>query len=141
LSLYFKQHREEYYDLLQRVRTQGDWEGWLTFFLTGVYETASQTSKGMLSLFQEDQKKIESLGRSTGNTLQIFKKLQLMPLANINRLAQETGITIPTVTTSLRRLQELGIVREITNKHRNKLYSYTNYIYLLSEGTEAIRRR
>ena len=124
LSLYIKQNRAMYYDLLQRVRTEGDWESWLSFFLRGVQETATQaayTSKSMLQLFQEDQKKIESLGRSTGTTLQVFKKLQLMPLANIARLAQETGITIPTVTTALSRLQELGIVREITRSEERRV--------------------
>jgi Fic family protein len=143
LSLYFKQNREMYYDLLQGVRTRGDWESWLTFFLTGVSETATQaalTSRRMFYLFQEDQKKIESLGRSTGTTLQVFKKLQISPLANIARLAQEIGITISTVTAALNRLQELEIVREITSKRRRKLYSYMKYIYILSEGTEAIRR-
>lgn len=143
LSLYIKQNRETYYDLLQRVRTDGDWESWLSFFLTGVYETATQaalTSKSMLHLFQEDQRKIEALGRSTATALKIFKALQLVPLSNISRLAEETGITVPTVTTTLSRLQELGIVREITSKRRHKLYSYTNYIYLLSEGTEPLRQ-
>lgn len=143
LSLYIKQNRETYYDLLQRVRTDGDWESWLSFFLTGVYETATQaalTSKSMLHLFQEDQRKIEALGRSTATALKIFKALQLIPLSNISRLAEETGITVPTVTTTLSRLQELGIVREITSKRRHKLYSYTNYIYLLSEGTEPLRQ-
>src|SRR5437016_1062192 len=67
LSLYFKQHRETYYDLLQQVRTEGDWESWLLFFLTGVYETANQavrTSRSILELFQNDQQRIETLGRA-----------------------------------------------------------------------------
>ncbi len=143
LSLYFKQNREVYYDLLQQVRTEGDWESWLSFFLTGIYETATQaahTSKSILHLFQEDQKHIESLGRSAGTTLQVFKKLQLTPLINITRLAQEVEITIPTVTAALGRLQELGIVREITSKRRHKLYSYANYLHLLSDGTEVTKR-
>lgn len=143
LSLYIKQNREVYYDLLQRVRTEGDWESWISFFLTGVCETATQaaqTSRSILHLFRDDQKKIESLGRSAGTTLQVFKKLQLMPLTNITRLAQEADITIPTVTASLGRLQELGIVHEITSKRRHRLYSYANYIYLLSEGTEVISK-
>ncbi|MGH2506867.1 MAG: hypothetical protein ACRDHZ_05560 [Ktedonobacteraceae bacterium] len=143
MSLYIKHNRETYYDLLQRVRTEGDWESWLSFFLTGVYETATQaahTSKSILHLFQGDQKQIESLGRSAGTTLQVFKKLQLMPLTNITRLAQEAEITIPTVTAALGRLQEIGIVHEITSKRRHKLYSYANYIYLLSEGTEITSR-
>jgi len=142
LSLYYKQHREVYYDLLQRVRTEGDWESWLHFFLTGVYETANQavqTSKSILDLFQNDQQHIEGLGRSIGTTLRVFKLLQCMPVISITRASQETEFSIPTITAALNRLQELGIVREMTNRRRDKLYGYENYIRLLNEGTEPLR--
>lgn len=142
LSLYFKQHRETYYDLLQRVRIEGDWEGWLHFFLTGVYETANQavqTSRRIVELFQNDQQRIETLGRTTSTALRVFKLLQTTPLINIARASQETGISIPTIAATLTRLQELSIVQEITSKQRDKLYSYENYIHLLNEGTEPLR--
>ncbi len=142
LSLYFKQHRETYYDLLQRVRTEGDWESWLDFFLTGVDEVAHQavqTSRSILNLFQNDQRRIETLGRSIGTTLQVFKLLQSVPLIGIARASQETNISVPTITAALTRLQELGIVREITSKRRDKLYSYENYIQLLNEGTDPLK--
>jgi len=143
LSLYFKQHREIYYDLLERVRTDGDWESWLHFFLTGLYETATQaarTSKNILELFQNDQRSVETSGRSLGTTFRVFKLLQSTPLITIARASQETQISVPTVTAALTRLQELGIVREITNKRRDKLFSYENYLRLLNEGTEPLRR-
>ncbi len=104
LSLYFKHHREAYYDLLQRVRTEGDWESWLLFFLTGVFETANQavhSSRKILELFQNDQMRIETLGRSLGTTLRIYKLLQSMPLIAIPRASQETAISVPTVTAAL----------------------------------------
>ncbi len=143
LSLYIKQHRETYYDLLQRVRIEGDWESWLHFFLTGVNETANQavqTSRRILGLFQSDQQRIETSGRSTGTILRIFKLLQSMPLINIMRASQEIHASIPTVTAAIARLEELGIVREITSKRRGKLYSYEKYLLLLNEGTEPIRQ-
>lgn len=127
LSLYFKQHRDTYYDLLQRVRTEGDWESWLQFFLTGVYETARQavqTSRQILELFQHDQRRIEELGRSTGSTLRVFKLLQSFPVVSITRASLETKISVPTVTAAFIRLQQLEIVREITSKRRDKLFSY-----------------
>src|SRR6266567_6862802 len=114
LSLYFKQHRETYYDLLQQVRTEGDWESWLHFFLTGVYETANQgvqTSRSILELFQNDQRYIETMGRALGTTLRVFKLLQCMQVISIKRASQETEFSIPTITAALNRLQELGIVR------------------------------
>lgn len=143
LSLYFKQHRDTYYDLLQRVRTEGDWESWLHFFLTGVYETANQavvTSRNILELFQRDQSRIETRKRAIGTTLQVFKLLQSRPLISIQQIAQEAHITMPTATAALSRLQELGIVSETTGKQRDKLYSYAKFIYLLNEGTEPIKR-
>jgi len=143
LSLYFKQHRETYYDLLQQVRTEGDWESWLHFFLTGVYETANQgvlTSRNIIELFQNDQRRIETSGRSIGSTLQVFKLMQSTPIISIPRASQETHVSVPTATAALTRLQELGIVREITRKRRDKLYSYEKYLHLLNEGTEPISR-
>jgi cell filamentation protein, protein adenylyltransferase len=142
LSLYFKQNRDAYYDLLQRVRTEGDWESWIHFFLTGVYETANQgvqTSKNILVLFQNDQQKIEALGRSLSTTLQVYKLLKSMPIMNIQHASKQLHITTPTATAALTRLQDLGIVSEITNKRRAKLYSYNDYIRLLAVGTEPIK--
>ncbi len=143
LSLYFKQHREAYYDLLQRVRIEGDWESWLLFFLTGVHESANravQASSRILELFQNDQVRIETFGRSLATTLRVYKLLQSIPLISIPRASQETAISIPTVTAALTRLEDLGIVREITSKRRDKLYSYEKYIHLLNEGTEPLAR-
>jgi Fic family protein len=125
------------------VRTEGDWESWLHFFLNGVYETANQgvqTSRNILELFQNDQRRIETLGRSIGSTLPVFKLIQSVPIISIQRATQETHFSVPTVTAALIRLQDLGIVREITRKRRDKLYSYEKYIRLLNEGTEPIRR-
>ncbi len=143
LSLYFKQHREAYYDLLQRVRTEGDWESWLLFFLTGVKETADQaaeTSRKVLELFQNDQQRIETLGRSLATTLRVFRLLHAEPLVTIPGASRKTGISVPTVTSTLARLEELGVVREITSRRRDKLYSYEKYLRLLNEGTEPIGR-
>lgn len=106
-----------------------------------MYETANQgvqTSKNILDLFQEDQQRIETLGRAAGTTLQIFKLLQSVPLINVAQVSQAIQISVPTINAAFDRLQELGIVREITDRQRDKLYSYENYINLLSEGTEPI---
>ena len=84
--------------------------------------------------------RIETLGRSPGTTLRIYKLLQSMPLITIPRASQETIISVPTVTAALARMEELGIVREVTSRRRDKLYSYEKYIRLLNEGTEPIMR-
>ena len=112
------------------------------FFFSGVYETANQgvlTSKYILALFQNDQQKIEALGRSLSTTLQVYKLLKSMPIINIQHASKQLHITTPTATAALTRLQDLGIVSEITNKRRAKLYSYNDYIRLLAVGTEPIK--
>ena len=114
----------------------------LPLFLTGVYETADQavhTSRKIMGLFQDDQKLIQTFGRSLGTILHIYTLLQSMPLVAIPRASLETALSVPTVTAALARLEEIGIVREITSRRHDKLYSYEKYIQLLNEGTEPIK--
>jgi Fic family protein len=78
LSLFFKSNRQQYYDLLQRVREQGDWEAWLEFFLMGVKETSEQaadTAKLILELFEKDRRRIERLGRPAASALRVHRYL------------------------------------------------------------------
>ncbi|MBI3951193.1 MAG: Fic family protein [Acidobacteria bacterium] len=141
LSLYFKQHREEYYDLLQLVRTEGDWEEWLRFFFTGVVETAeqaTQTSRDLLKLFETDRQRIQSIGRAASSALRVHHFLQAHPIVSIPKLATALGLTVPTVTASITHLQKLGIIRELTGYRRNRLFAYEPYIKILSEGTEPL---
>lgn len=98
LSLYFKQHRSEYYRLLNLVRTEGNWETWLDFFLEGVEQIASnavETAKRLLSLFQQDEQKIQTLGRSAFTPLRVFRVLCEHPLATLNRICESTGLSFP----------------------------------------------
>ncbi len=143
LSLYLKTHRQAYYDRLQRVRTEGDWEGWLHFFLTGVLETAEQATSAahaILRLFERDRTKIESLGRPAGSALRVHQLLQRRPITSASAAAEKLKVTEPTARTALRHLQKLKIVRELTGKRRNRLFVYDKYLAILDEGTEPIRR-
>lgn len=142
LSLYFKTHRQVYYDKLQRVRTHGDWEGWLDYFLDGVQETsnkAAETAGTILSLFEYDRKRIESLGRPAGSALQVHQHLQTKPVLHIPSAAKELSLSTPTVRKSVNHLIELGVLHEITGKKRNQVFVYSAYMNILSEGTEPIR--
>jgi Fic family protein len=141
LSLYFKTHRHEYYNWLQRVRVEGDWEGWLKFFLTGVRETADQsvaTAQRILRLFAEDRKKIEALGRVAASVLRVHHDLQARPIISAPALAKRLELTGPTVSAALRQLIRLGIVRELTGKQRHRLFGYQPYLDLLNEATEPL---
>jgi Fic family protein len=142
LSLYFKTHRAAYYDLLDRVRTKGDWESWLHFFLTGVKETANEAANAarrMMKLFGEHRKWIEGLGRPAASVLLVYRQLQNTPILSIVNAAQKIGISAPTVAKSLEHLRQLGIVREMTGKQRHRMFVYEPYLAILNEGTEPIR--
>lgn len=140
LSLYFKRNREQYYDLLQNVRTNGDWESWLLFFMNGIRETSDKavdTAKVLLKLFDEDRKKIQGVGKSAGSVLRVHHVLQSYPIISTSKVCRITGLTFPTVASSFRKLIELGIVDELNGKRSSKLFIYRDYIRVLSEGAEA----
>lgn len=141
LSLYLKEHRAEYYERLSRVRTDGDWEGWVRFFADGVRETASgavQTAQRLVQLFQADRARIQDLGRSAGSALRLHAALQERPLDSGAGLAARTGLSAPAVNRTLAALEQAGIVHEITGRRRDRLYSYAAYLRILSEGTEPL---
>jgi Fic family protein len=139
LSLYFKLHRSDYYDHLQRVRMEGDWEAWLLFFLEGVRETAEAavvTARRIVDLFEVDRQRIQGHRRAVGSALQVHHALQQRPVASIPLLVEVTGLSAPTVGSALQMLQRLEIVRELTGKRRNRLFGYDQYVALLAEGTQ-----
>jgi len=141
LSLYFKTHRQRYYELLQTVREQGDWETWLRFFLEGVATTAEEASasaRQILDLFTRDRRKVEGLGRPAGSALRVHQILQRHPLLTIRRAAEELRLSTPTVTTALGHLERLGIVEETTGRPRDRLFVYREYMGLISQGDEPL---
>lgn len=141
LSLFLKTHRQVYYDLLQRVRTEGDWEAWLAFFLEGVEETSRQAADAAtatLALFEADRKAIEALGRPAGSALQVHQYMQTHPVVSVPVAAMALPISTPTVRKSIGHLVNLGILSEITRRRRSKVFWYTKYIQKLSQGTEPL---
>ena len=139
LSLYFKMHRQYYYELLSNVRLTGDWEAWLDFFAEAIIVTAGQaveTAQQLLDLSNRDRDKINGLGRAAPSTLQIHRALMEQPIATSSSLVEKTGITPATVNKSLGHLEQLGIVKELTARKRNRLFSYAGYIEIMSRGTE-----
>jgi Fic family protein len=142
LSLYFKMNRQKYYELLDRVRTHGDWETWLEFFLTGVKETAQQaadTSREILALIEKDRREIERLGRPASSVLHVHHHLQRKPIVTIPATAEQLSLSAPTVAKALQHMVELGIVRETTGRQRHRLFTYHRYLDILNKGTELDR--
>ncbi|MCY3827018.1 MAG: Fic family protein [Candidatus Dadabacteria bacterium] len=141
LSLYFRINRPAYYDHLQAVRETGDWEAWIRFFLEGVIETADQaalTAKAVAGLFEKDEARIESSGKSTPGLLKIYDHLKHCPVSTTTGIRERRGVSLPTVIRGLGRLELLGIVKEITGRERNKIFVYAEYLDILNRDTEAI---
>lgn len=137
LSLYLKQHRAEYYRLLDAVRQEGDWEAWLDFLLEGVLQTADgavDTAHRLLALIAADEKRIQQAGRAAGSVQRAFTELCRRPLVTIDGLARGTGMTFPTVSRALDTLSGLQITRELTGKRRNRVFAYDAYLAILNEG-------
>jgi Fic family protein len=142
LSLYFKQNRQRYYDLLQSVRLTGDWEAWLKFFVTGVEETATEaahTAHRLMQLAGEDEKRIQTLGKPAGSALRVHRLLQAQPIISIASATKALNLTAPTVTAALQNLDRLGIVCETTGRNYGRLFAYTKHLKILNEGTEPLK--
>lgn len=137
LSVFFKKHRQTYYQRLNQVRLTGDWEAWLLFFVDAVAETATQavaTARQLNALRVTDKTRLNDLGRLTASASQIIDALFQQPIASINKLIELTGLTAATIGKALEALeQQLGIVKEITGQKRNRVFAYVAYIEILNQ--------
>ena len=136
LSAYLKQHRSRYYELLQRVRDQGDWEAWILFFLVGVEEVSHQaatTTREILLLRERLRETIvDHLPRSAGTAHQILEHLFSHPIVSVSQLREATDQSFASVNNIVARLETLGLLREMTGQARNRRYQFTEYIRLFS---------
>jgi Fic family protein len=138
LSLYLKRNRDTYYDRLQGVRTEGAWEQWLEFFLEGVLEvaeSATSTAQRIVHMVESDRQKLHGIGRGSPTALRIHDFVVRFVIMSIPRTAKILELSEPTVSNGVRRLEEAGILREITGRQRGRLYAYDEYLGLLNEGT------
>ncbi len=139
LSLYFKQHRDEYYERLQRVRTHGEWEHWLAFFLDGVAEVArgaTDTTTRIVHMIERDRQRISTLGRGTASAQRVHEIAVRSVVITPRQAAVKTGLSGPPTYDAIRRLEELGVLREITGRQRGKVWAYGEYLDTLTEGTQ-----
>ena len=137
LSGYLKQHQTDYYRRLSAVRTEGDWEGWVGFFLDGVETAATDAERGivaMASLINADRKRLLAAPRVGAVALRLFELLPLMPRFTVSQARQKLDTTFPTATAAVKLLQELKLLTELTGQKKNRLFSYAAYVELLAEG-------
>jgi Fic family protein len=138
LSVFFKKHRQTYYDRLQEVRITGDWESWLLFFVDAVTDTATQavsTAQQLNALRIEHRALIGGIGRMAPSAKQVLDVLFEYPIANINTLVKHGGITAATAGKVMDLLSqpELSLVRELTGQKRNRIFAYSAYIDILNQ--------
>jgi Fic family protein len=136
LSLFLKKHRQTYYELLDTVRRDGDWEAWLSFFFEGVEETASSavTSAHAISdLFRADRVLIEQQGRRSGSALRVHEALKARPISSLPAISRATSLSFPAVASAVELLASMNIVRELTGKRRNRLFVYDRFLAALND--------
>ncbi|APW48621.1 Fic family protein [Rhodoferax antarcticus] len=141
LSLYLKQHRAVYYELLGRVRTHGDWEAWVDFFLEGVQQTASgavSTAQRLVALFAQDTQRVQTHASTSARTLQVLNCLRQRPVCALKQLATASGLSFPTASKAVQALVGLGLVHELTGRRRNRVFVYSAYLAILNEGGEPL---
>ncbi|MCL1979668.1 MAG: Fic family protein [Proteobacteria bacterium] len=135
LSLYLKEHRQYYYELLNSVRVTGDWEAWLRFFAEAVAVTASQGVESINRLAQmaeTDKARIAGLGRAAASAGLVHDALLERPLVTAAWLAAKTGLTAATVNKALLNLEKIGIIRQLNDSKRNRLFAYGQYMDILN---------
>lgn len=135
LSGYLKQHQAEYYRLLSAIRTDGDWETWVTFFLEGVVAAAGDAERNIIavaSLVAADRRRLLLSPKVGPASYRLFEMLPMMPRFTIERVRQQLDTSFPTATAAVKVLEELGVLTEMTGQKKNRIYSYQTYVELLS---------
>lgn len=138
VSLGFKRRRQEYYERLNAVRASGDWEGWTTFFLECVRESADDgvaTARGLFMRVNDDRRKVTASKQSTMIAVRLFDLLPTHPTVTLKRSIEILQTTKPTAVKAIDALQKAGVLHEITGKRRDRVYAYTAYLDLLAKDT------
>lgn len=140
LSFYFKQHRSEYYDRLQSIRDDGNWEGWLKFFLKGVYDVAQEatnTARQIVNMREAHRQIItKKLRGGGGKAPLVLESLYGSPLVTVKELSKELGLSYSNANALVDRLCDLEILKEITGQRRNRIFIYESYLSLFKEQTD-----
>ena len=141
LSIFFKEHQDEYYARLQAVRDAGDWEGWLRFFVDGIYETArgaTSSVRAILDLRERDRETISGLGRRAANAYRLHDHLFSSPAVNAKTVQTLLGVSQPTANKLLSDLEDLGVLMEWTGRARGQSWLYSDYFNIFVAGGDTI---
>lgn len=135
LSIFFKEHRDEYNDRLQSTRDHGAWEDWLRFFVSGVSEVAreaTRTVQAILELRERDRATLSEMGARSGNALRLHEELYSRPVVTSKMVQSMLTMSQPTADRLLKDLEDLGLLREWTGQRRNRSWIYSDYVSVFS---------
>ncbi|MDD3594215.1 MAG: Fic family protein [Candidatus Gastranaerophilales bacterium] len=138
ISYFLKKNRIEYYDCMTEVRTKGNYEQWVKFFLQAVYESAKDATEAidkLNALHDKNCMAIERMGRSAKTTMQLFTYLETNPIIDIQKTANDLGIAFNTISNAVKRLCDLGVLEQTSTQSRNRTFAYKEYLDILREGT------
>ena len=135
LSAFLKQHQSEYYRRLSNIRTEGDWEGWVAFFLEAVIGAAGEAERNIIALstlVNTDRRRLLASPKAGPASYRLFEMLPMMPRFTVESVRQKLATSFPTANAAVKVLEDLGIVVEMTGLKKNRSYSYQAYIELLA---------
>ena len=138
ISYFLKKNRIEYYDRLSEVRRNGNYEQWVKFFLQAVYESAEDATIAidkLTALHDKNIALIMRMGRASKTAVRLFSYLEANPIIEIQKTSAALGTTFKTISDSVRRLCEIGIMQQSSGNQRNRTFAYTAYLDILREGT------
>lgn len=139
LSLYLKQYRDEYYERLTAIRRDGDWEGWIKFYLRGVYEIsqqATEAAKLIMDLQATNRHLVNSLGKASPTAICLLDMLYEHPVVSVPFVSRKLELSPPASRRAIENLQNLDMLKEISGRKRDRLYAYESYLNIIREGTE-----
>lgn len=138
ISYFLKRNRIEYYDRMTEVRSKGNYEQWIKFFMRAIYESAEDaalTADKLIALHDNDVQKIRSMGRASKSTMRIFEYLEINPIIDIGKTAEAVGLSFATTSEAVKRLVKAEILVQSDNTSRNRTFSYKAYLDILRNGT------
>ena len=139
LSFYLKKNRDEYYDLLMKVRLKGVWEDWIKFFLKGVSETSEEAAKTAREVIQLKENLLTKLHKNSISSVYSVKLIDLLfetPLVSVKDVSGKLNISKEAANELVKKFEKVGILKEITGKQRYKKYSFKEYIEIIARGTK-----
>ena len=138
ISYFLKKNRVEYYDRMAEVRTKGNYEQWIIFFLQAIMESAGDAASAideLITLHDTNTSVISKLGRASKNTMLVFDYLESNPIIDIGKTAEALSITFNTASSTVRRLVDAGILVQTGGGGRNRTFAYEAYLDILRKGT------